>query len=52
MPPQASDKARKEADQMIEDALNQVPDAVHYDTKCKEIEVILYAGNLEHMPKT
>ena len=47
VPPKASDKARKEADQMIEEALNQVPNAVHFDTKCKEIEVTLYAGNLD-----
>ena len=47
MPPKASDKARKEADQMIEQALNQVPNAGNFDTKRKEIEVTLFAGNLD-----
>ena len=32
---------------MIEEALNQVPNAVHFDTKRKEIEVTLFAGNLD-----
>jgi hypothetical protein len=45
--PKESDAVRKKADQSIEDALNQVSDAVHFNTKRKETAVTLFAGNLD-----
>jgi hypothetical protein len=42
-----SDDVCKKADQSIEEALNQVSYAVHFNTKNKETAVILFAGNLD-----
>ncbi len=35
------------ADRMIDEALNQVPDAVHYNSKSEKTLLTLYAGNLD-----
>ena len=46
-PPREPAAVRMNADQMIEEALNQVPDAIHYSPKSKKTVVMLYAGNLD-----
>ena len=46
-PPRETAAVRMNADRMIEKALNQVPDAIHYSPKGKKTVVTLYAGNLD-----
>ena len=46
-PPKESVPVRTMADQRIKEALNQVPDAIHYNPKSKKTVVTLYAGNLD-----
>ena len=46
-PPRETAAVRMNADRMIEKALNQVPDAIHYNPKSKKTVVTLYAGNLD-----
>lgn len=46
-PPKETEAVRTNAGRMIEEALNQVPDAVHYSPKSKKTVVTLYAGNLD-----
>jgi hypothetical protein len=45
--PKESDAVHKKAKQSIEDALNQVFDTIHFNTKRKETAVTLFAGNLD-----
>jgi hypothetical protein len=47
VPPKETDAVREKADQMIENALNQVSDDVHFNAKSKKTEVTLFAGNLD-----
>ena len=47
VPPKESDYVRKKADKSIEDALNQVSDDIHFNSKSKETDVTLVAGNLD-----
>ena len=46
-PPKETEAVRTNADRMIEEALNQVTDAIHYNPKSKKTVVMLYAGNLD-----
>ena len=46
-PPRETTAVRTNADRMIEEALSQVPDAIHYSPKSKKTVVTLYAGNLD-----
>ena len=46
-PPKESITVRTEANQRIKEALNQVPDVIHYNSKSKKTVVTLYAGNLD-----
>ena len=46
-PPKESIPVRTKADQRIQEALNQVPDAIHYNHKSKKAVVTLYVGNLD-----
>jgi hypothetical protein len=46
-PPKESIPIRTKADHRIQEALNQVPDAIHYNHKSKKTVVTLYVGNLD-----
>ena len=46
-PPKESIPVRTMADQKNKEALNQVPDAIHYNPKSKKTLVTLYAGILD-----
>ena len=46
-PPKESVPVRTMAEERIIEALNQVPDKIHYNTKSKKTVVTLYAGNLD-----
>jgi hypothetical protein len=46
-PPKETEEVRTKADRMMNEALNQVPDAVHFNPKSKRSMVTLYAGNLD-----
>jgi hypothetical protein len=46
-PPKESIPVSTKADQRIQEALNQVPDAIHYNHKSKKTVVTLYVGNLD-----
>jgi hypothetical protein len=46
-PPKEKEDVRTKPDQMMNEALNQVPDAVHFNPKSKRTMVTIYAGNLD-----
>ena len=46
--PTESEKVRHEAQERIEVALNQVPDAVHFNPKGQRTTKTLYVGNLDY----